>query len=143
MKLYHQGQSLKDIANKIGLGKYKDPVARFLKDELGEDYKKRFNPKANFTLYNIHSRLEPETTRYRHAIKEIEMGIKEMAATNYDQQLLLIRRQNIVKIMNENPTLRRRGIEELARADYRWLRKNDPVWFNKFLPKPYFLKDKS
>lgn len=137
-KFYYQGLSLKDIADKLGMGKYKEPIAKFLKGKLGEEvYEKRFNPKTNFTLYNIHSRLETNTPNYEQAIKEIEIGIKEVAATNYDHQLLLIRRQNIVNIMNKNPNLKRKGIEELARTDYSWLMKNDPEWFNENLPKPY------
>ncbi|GGA49975.1 TnsD family Tn7-like transposition protein [Psychrobacillus lasiicapitis] len=142
MKLYSQGQSLKVIAAKMGLGTYKDPIAKLLKEKLGEEYAKRFNLKTNFTLHSIHSRLEPTSSNYEQVINEIEIGMKEVATTIYDQQLLLIRRQNIVNIMNENPTLKRKGIEELARADYRWLMKNDREWFNEFLPKPYTVKNK-
>ena len=111
MQIYYQGQSLKSVAIKMGLGTYTEPIAKLLKEKLGEEYAKRFNPKTNFTLYSLHSRLEPMTAKYEQAIKEIELGMIEVATTNYDQQLQLIRRQNIVNIMNENPTLKRKGID--------------------------------
>lgn len=143
MQLYFQGQSLKSIASKMGMGTYRDPVVKLLKEKLGEEYTIRFNLKTNYTLHSIHSRIESTSFNYEEVIKEIEKGMKEVATTIYDQQLLLIRRQNIINIMKENPSLKRRGIEDLARTDYRWLRINDQEWFNEVIPKPFTVKNKS
>ncbi|MBS4207194.1 TnsD family Tn7-like transposition protein [Bacillus sp. FJAT-50079] len=142
LSLYDQGLSLKNIARRIGLGNKSDSIAKFLKEKLGEGYIKRYNPKNNYSLYNINSRLEQMPAHDVEAINEIKMAMEEVAATNYHQQLLLMRRQNIVNIMSENPNLKRCDIEKLARGDYRWLKKNDLDWFNEFLPKPLTWRNK-
>lgn len=136
MQLYYQGLSLKGIATKIGMGTYTDPIVKFLKGKLGEDYAERFNPKTSFAFYNIHSRLEPDNPKYQHSFMEIELGMREVATTTYEQQLLLLRRQNIIDIMDENPNLKRTEIKKLARADYEWLKAKDQEWFERVLPKP-------
>lgn len=143
LSLYYQGLSLKNIARRIGLGNKSDSIGKFLKGKLGESYTERYNPKNNYSLYNINSRLEQMTSYEIEAIKEIKMTMEEVAVTNYHQQLLLMRRQNILNTMNENPNLTRKGIERLARSDYRWLKQNDPDWFNEFLPKPLTWRNKS
>lgn len=135
LELYYQGLSLKDIATTTGLGTNKDPIVKLLKEKLGKEYEKRFNPKTSFAFYNIHSRLEPDNPKYTNAIKEIQMGMREIAATTYEQQLLLMRRQNIIDILDENPNLKRTEIKRLAIADYEWLKANDQEWFEKNLPK--------
>ncbi|MBD8028470.1 TniQ family protein [Ureibacillus sp. Re31] len=142
LSLYDQGLSLKNIARSIGIGNKSDSIAKFLKENLGKGYTERYNPKNNYSLYNINSRLEQMPSHEIEVINEIKMAMEEVAVTNYHQQLLLMRRQNIVNIMSENPNLKRSDIEELARGDYRWLKKNDLDWFNEFLPKPLTWRNK-
>lgn len=141
LSLYYQGLSLRNIAKKVGLGGYTDSIARFLKEKIGEGYTERYNPKNNYSLFNINSRLEQISSNNVEAINEIKVAMGEVAATNSHQQLLLMRRHNIMNIVNENPDLTRKAIEKLARSDYRWLKKNDLDWFNEFLPKPLTWKN--
>jgi transposase-like protein len=131
MQLYANGMSIRDIQNSIGT--YKEIIAEFLRNKLGEvEYSRRFNPKNN-TLYK-----HIEKGRkgfYDESLKEINMGEQEVAATfSFEKKRLFIRRRNIYNLVQGNPALSRKGIEELARTDYRWLMKNNKEWLNDILP---------